>query len=221
MTELLPVNMSAEGLNSAAGMDPDSAPNDEDLPADGSKLSMLQQESYQMKASFAASLGFPIATASTDDKLRVMLYGVTRYSDVIKGGHTYRYGVAIRALLEIYSLQLDADLTLPVIAAKAQLGAVSASAQLMISGFIGNLAERLPNWSSFDVNSYADYVKAITALQIKVLEEPANIRPVLLSSTLVTALKKEDDDTSTQLHQRTESHALRLRLPWTKESPLS
>ena len=106
----------------------------------------------------------------------VMLHGVTRHADVVDNGHTDRYGAAIRVLLEIYSEELDGDLTLPVAAAKAQLGAVSASAQLLVHGYVGDLAQELPSWQSFDVNSYADYLKAVSAVQRQVLQDTADIR---------------------------------------------
>ena len=187
--DLLPVSISAEGLKTVTGIPgavPGAIPG---VPEDGSQLPILQQESYQMQASLAAKLGFPIASMSTDDKLIVMLYGVTRHADVVDNGHTYRYGAAIRVLLEIYSEELDGDLTLPVVAAKAQLGAVSASAQLLVYGYVGDLAQELPSWQSFDVNSYADYLKAVSAVQRQVFRDTAKIRPVLLSSTLAWALR--------------------------------
>ena len=67
---LLPVSMSAEGLRVAAKITSKMP----EIPEDGSKLPILQQESYQMQASVAAKLGFPIASLSTDDKLTVMLF---------------------------------------------------------------------------------------------------------------------------------------------------
>jgi hypothetical protein len=187
MPPLLPVSISADELRSAAGIPGKIA----GIPQDGTQLPILQQESYQMQASLAAKLGFPIASVSTDNKIVVMLYGVTRFADVADNGHTYRYGVAIRVLLEIYSNELDGDLTLPVVAAKAQLGAVSASAQLLVYGYVGDLAQELPSWQSFDVNSYADYLKSVSDVRSQVLKDAANIKPVLLSSTLAGKLYPE------------------------------
>lgn len=181
---LLPVSLSTEGLKTAAG-----AVNGTALkPPEPNELSSLQQESYQLQAGFAAQLGFPVASLSTDDKLSIMIFGVTRYSDVVDQKHTFRYGVAIRVLLEIYSEQLDGDLTLPMIAAKAQIGAVSASAQLLLYGYTGDVADTLPSWQSFDVDSYADYLRSISALQKQVLRDTDHIKPVLLSSTLAAEL---------------------------------
>jgi hypothetical protein len=62
-------------------------------------LPILLQESYQMQVSFAAKPGFPVAPISTDDKLIVMLHGVTRHADIVDHGHTYRYGVAAQLLV--------------------------------------------------------------------------------------------------------------------------
>jgi len=200
-TGLMPVSMSAAGLTAAAapkGEDSVGGPDQDQIPQDGSSLANLQQESYQLEASFAAKLGFPVTTMSTDDKLEVMLYGLTRYRDVVHKRHTYRYGVAIRVLLEIYDNQLDGDLTLPVVAAKAQLGVVSASAQLLLYGYTGDLSDTLPNWQSFDVDSYADYLKSVSVLQGKVFGDPSKMRPVLLSSTLASTLKPAKGTTITR-----------------------
>jgi hypothetical protein len=56
-----------------------------------------------MQASLAVKLGFPLSTVSSDDKLTVLLHGITRYADVVDDGHTYRFGVAVRVLLELSS----------------------------------------------------------------------------------------------------------------------
>ncbi|BCY09366.1 hypothetical protein [Actinoplanes sp. L3-i22] len=203
---MLPVSVSAQALRAAAGMpEPSAAP-----PPDGSELPILQQESYQMQATLAVKLGFPIATVSAADKVIAMLYGITRYTDVVDNGHTDRYGVAIRVLLEIYNEDVDADLTLPVVAAKAQLGAVSATAQLLVHGYVGDLAAELPSWQSFDVNSYAEYRKAISAVQRQVFRDVANIRPVLLSSTIAASLWTAGDGPARAGHQT--RHALQGRL---------
>ena len=138
---------------------------------------------------------------------------VTRFADVVDDGRTYRYGVAIRVLLEIYSAELEGDLTLPVVAAKAELGAVSASAQLLVYGYTGNLTQELPSWQSFDVNSYADYLKSVSDLRSQVLKDTANIKPVLLSSTLAWKLGLPEEG-APRAGQRT-SWSLSARLhPW-------
>jgi hypothetical protein len=62
-----------------------------------------------------------------------------------------------------------------------------------------DLSDTLPNWQSFDVNSYADYLKSVSALQGKVFGDPTKMRPVLLSSsTLATTLKPAKGTTITR-----------------------
>lgn len=219
---LMPVSMSAAGLTAAAtpeGEESVGGPDQDQIPQDGSSLANLQQESYQLDASLAAALGFPVATMSTDDKLNVMLYGLTRYRDVVHKRHTYRYGVAIRVLLEIYDDQVGGDLTLPVIAAKAQLGVVSASAQLLLYGYTGDLSDTLPNWQSFDVNSYADYLKSVSALQGRVFGDPSKMRPVLLSSTLASTLRPAKGTTRVGAIPASAVHEHRLRRLISKLEP--
>jgi hypothetical protein len=210
-TDLLPVNVSVAGLMGAT----DNKGQAPVAPTDPALLSSLTQESYQLSGKLTAKLGFPIASLDTDNDFRVMLFGVMRYVDEIdENQHTYRFGVAIRVLLEIFGASAKADLTLPVIAAHAELGMVSASAQLLIYGYAGDLATSLPNWQSFDVDSYADYLGKVNELQRKILGDTANIRPVLLSSTQASALKDPGDDFSRHGHR---TH-WRFRFPIARES---
>jgi hypothetical protein len=118
----------------------------------------------------------------------VLLFGITRYSDVVWQQEVYRYGVSIRVLLEIFSDKLDFNLSLPTIAAKVELGVVRASSQLLIRGYAGDISASLPSWQSFDVDSYADYQKSVNELQHKILGDSANIRPELLSTTFAQKL---------------------------------
>lgn len=194
---LLPVNLSAGSLHAAVARSKEpAAAQDEgpvavhpspDVPAP-EQLSMWEQENYQFSASAAGSLGFPLWSSSTDDRARIILFGVSRYSDVDSGRHTYRYGVAIRVLIEILDFKVAAKASLPAIAAQVQLGDLQASSLLMVSGYAGNISATLPAWQDFDVKSYSDYFAAITNLQKIIFDDTANIRPVLLGSTLAAGL---------------------------------
>jgi hypothetical protein len=60
--DLLPVSLSIQGLKTATGTGSDGT--ELKIP-DATELSSLHQESYQLQASFAAHLGFPVASLST------------------------------------------------------------------------------------------------------------------------------------------------------------
>ena len=88
------------------------------------------------------------------------------------------------------------------------------SAQLLLYGYTGDLSDTLPNWQSFDVTSYADYLKSVSALHGKVFGDPTKMRPVLLSSTLATTLKPAKGTTITRAGAMPASdvHEHRLRV---------
>ena len=93
-------------------------------------------------------------------------------------------------------------MTAATIAAQAQLRSISARAQLAVHGYSGDLSEELPVWESFNVDAYAGYMAAISAMQRKVLSDTENIKPVLIASTLAskvqpTAAGKTDDEAVT------------------------
>ena len=199
---MLPVNMSAGALRAsiarskgAAGVDVDSTdlPRDEDIPQ-AADLSMWEQESYQLSARAAGSLGFPLWSASTDDRVSIILFGVSRYADVNTSDHTYRYGVAVRVLIEILDVNGTAKMSLPAIAAQVELNDLQASSLLMVSGYIGNISAALPAWQDFDVKSYSEYFAAITGLQKTIFDDAANMRPVLLGSTLAGTIVNATTD---------------------------
>lgn len=149
------------------------------------ELENWQQEIYELELSAALDLGFSVAALSTNLSDVVLLFGSTRYKDVTDeaNGHVFRYGVAIRALVVVSAAKLDFSLTLPVIAAKVQLSAANASAQLLVQGYKGNLGQDLPGWQDFDVASYADYVEKVSKIQTDIMGDTPNIVPELIVTT--------------------------------------
>ena len=104
---------------------------------------------------------------------------------VASGEHSYRFGVALRALVVVSDIKVSGALTLPVVAAKVELEGARASAQLMVRGYVGSdLAALLPTWQSFGVDSYAQYMGAVSSLQKAIMSDAANIQPELLATTV-------------------------------------
>jgi hypothetical protein len=197
---LAPVNVSLPALTAAVAQKRGAGPTEDletsaqvEVPSADS-LATWQQESYQLDAKFAASVGFPLWGAETTDHLKVMLFGISRYEDVRSGVHVYRYGVAIRVLLEIFDSENQAKVSLPAIAAQVELDILQANSQLIVLGYVGNIGPQLPDWQAFDVNNYANYMAAVSKLQAQVFGDVANTKPVLLSSTLASELKDHDTD---------------------------
>jgi hypothetical protein len=189
---MMPVNLSMSGLAALAGTSlEDTRPAEGTIPQNAGELTHTEQESYELHGDVAAKLGFPVFSINIADRYTVVAFVVSRFVDVPAkdGSSVHRYGVAIRALLEIYSTNIDGDLTAATIAAQAQLGRISARAQLAVHGYCGDLSSELPVWESFNVDAYAGYMTAVSNLQRSVLGDSQNIKPVLIGSTLASTIQ--------------------------------
>jgi hypothetical protein len=80
-------------------------------------------------------------------------------------------------------------LTLPVVAAKVELEGAPATAQLFVRGYKGDdLADLLPSWQTFGENSYAQYMKAVSDMQKKIMADNGkNIQPELVATTVLSS----------------------------------
>src|SRR5262245_52628519 len=76
-------------------------------------------------------------------------------------------------------VSLDASVSLPVLAAKAQLGQVQTQTSLSIRGYAGRL--RLPQFATLDVDNYGDFMKAVSTLQDLLTKSLDGVEPVLLA----------------------------------------
>ena len=184
MSKMIPVNMSVEDVHAAAGLDAGTA-----VPAapDPGALDNWSQEAYSLSVSAAANLGFPVGNITAAYQRDALMFGSSRWVDVASGDHTYRFGVALRAIVVVSDIKGSGALTLPVVAAKVELEGARASAQLLVRGYKGSaLGGQLPAWQSFGVDSYGQYMTAVTALQKQIMEDAANIQPELLATTVIS-----------------------------------
>src|SRR5689334_20320972 len=118
MPEVVPVNMSVEDVHAAAGLDAGAA-----VPAAPSAddLDNWAQEAYSLSVSAAANLGFPVGNITATFKRDALMFGTSRWKDVTSGDHTYRFGVALRAIVVVSEIKGSGALTLPVVAAKVEI----------------------------------------------------------------------------------------------------
>lgn len=184
--DLLPVNINeatvvsrAEGISGLTATRP-SAPKVEEL-------SSWSQENYQVQLKAAAHLGFPVADLDGSLNNNLLIFGTSRWADVDSGdGHVYRFGVSLRVLVEVTNTEGKIGLTLPEIAANVQLGKAQASAQLVVRGYNSpELGALLPPWQAFNVDSYSQYMSAVSAIQQKIMQDDSHVVPQLLATTLV------------------------------------
>lgn len=186
---LVPVNYSAEWVTNQVARNEGQNPTEPPAPPAVDQLDTWAVEQYRLDINTAAHLGFPVGSLDVAYMRQVLLFGSSRSADVHgKDGHIYRFGVAIRALIEVSDLQVDGPLTVPIAAAKVELGEARASAQLQVRGYKGSaLGSMLPQWLSFGVDSYAAYLKAISDIQSKIMADDQNISPELLATTGLAA----------------------------------
>lgn len=184
MSKMTPVNMSVADVHAAAGLAPGT-----EMPTvpDAGELDNWTQEAYSLSVSAAADLGFPVGNISATFQRDALMFGSSRWKDVVSGEQTYRFGVGLRALIVVSDIKGSGALTLPVVAAKVELEGARASAQLIVRGYKGStLGELLPAWQSFGVDSYGQYMTAISSMQKAIMEDAANIEPELLATTVLS-----------------------------------
>jgi hypothetical protein len=186
MPALVPVNLSVSDLHISANL-----PAGNDLPDElkqgppASALNNWQQEQYSLDVTAAASLGFPLGSIQSNFRHQVLMFGSSRWTDVVSGKYSYRFGVALRALIIVTDSKANGDLNVASVAAKVQVGEATAMAQLLVRGYKGSsLADQLPAWQSFDVAAYGDYMKAISNMQRQVEQDDTNIVPELIWTTV-------------------------------------
>jgi hypothetical protein len=158
--------------------------------------------------------GADLASAGWHDAL---MFGAARWKDVVSGEHSYRFGVALRALVVVSDIKVSGALTLPVVAAKVELEGARASAQLMVRGYVGSdLAALLPTWQSFGVDSYAQYMGAVSSLQKAIMSDAANIQPELLATTVFSQKAADPSEAVGSVYGLMRSPTAPLSLmPWT------
>lgn len=184
MPKMVPVNLSVEDVHAAAGLGTGT-----EIPAapDVNDLDNWAQEAYSLSVSAASNLGFPVGNITAAFKREALMFGSSRWKDVSSGEHTYRFGVALRAIVVVSDIKGSGALTLPVVAAKVELEGARASAQLLVRGYKGDaLGALLPAWQSFGVDAYGQYMKSVSDLQKEIMGDAQNIQPELLATTVVS-----------------------------------
>ena len=72
----------------------------------------------------------------------------------------------------------------------------------MVRGYVGSdLGALLPTWLSFGVDSYAQYMGAVSSLQKAIMSNAANIQPELLATTLISPDSGVQSRRSRQRHR--------------------
>ncbi|WP_171177759.1 hypothetical protein [Ruegeria sp. HKCCD8929] len=101
-------------------------------------------------------------------------------------GQRVEIGVAVQLKIEATTFKSSVQVTVPNIAAEAQLGLSRAQMEISVRGYCGMLGEMLPAPSGVNLASYAHYIEAFAKLQ-KLVFGPsgqAHFSPVVLGRVI-------------------------------------
>ena len=167
----------------ADNVGPDAPPRqDECAGIEAEELSVWIQDDFDLDASLAAKLGFGIGGGSIGGTQRLLIREFSRSSICVGAdGKRYRYGTAVRLVVRINGLTAAANLSIPFVAAETQLARMQAESTLRVIGYVGEkLAELLPPFRAFNVDTYAELSTRMNEVKRLIGEDVKNVRPVKL-----------------------------------------
>jgi len=135
----------------------------------------------QLTTRAALKIGLPVASAAAGFMSTVVVRDFRWYCSTTDGELVREYGTSVRIVITAWEAKLEGNLTLPSLAAKAQLGAVQSSSHISILGFRDPAVGRLlPAFSTLGVDSYSDFMKATDAARVYISDHSGAVDPVLL-----------------------------------------
>lgn len=155
---------------------------------DDLKLGALDIEAkvYDKRAQTALQRIAGIVGLSVNVSRVGIVQSAMRYAVVTDPAHPHRpeqkWGVAARLVVAATEIKFKGDVTIPVVAASAELGLANAQIGIHVRGYTGDLADLMPAPSSLDVETYAEYIAAFKKIQAKVFGDEAHQDPMLLEA---------------------------------------
>src|SRR5690242_4345945 len=101
------------------------------------ELDTWSQQTFNLSRSAAIGLGFSLGSIDVKGEQRVLVAEAARYKEVPDSDNKYRlrYGVALRLVVEATDLSGDTSISLPLLAAKVQVGQARTSTNLLLRGY--------------------------------------------------------------------------------------
>jgi hypothetical protein len=131
----------------------------------------------------AAELGFTVGSVKATANTRLLVMDTVRAETIQVGRRKQRWGCGYRLQIEISNIEAAGRLTLPWIAASAELGQIEASINLNVRGYPKNdLWDVIPDPEPLDVDSYKHYLEAASNIKDKFNELGDEAVSVLLAS---------------------------------------
>lgn len=156
-------------------------------PLVGADLELWDVQAHQYRSETSGKVGLLARLFSTEGK--VVLQGVVQEAKryrIFEGtnGVKTEIGCAVRLTAATNSVNFSAKLTVPNLAASAQLdhGESDVRIALSVSGFCGPLGDLIPSPAQLSVENFAEYMQAFANIQKYVFGESAlhYLRPVHL-----------------------------------------
>jgi hypothetical protein len=147
------------------------------------ELDELDKRRFESDASFAGSLSQGLFSGSGGGRRLVVVEDFYRGKYcTAPSGERLLYGAAVRLRVGISEIKAEMKLTLPFIAASAEVGSARAFYHLSVKGYTGpNIAELIPEPGDFNVETYVGLMDKITKIQKLLTSDTANIKPVRLA----------------------------------------
>ena len=151
------------GLLSATPADVDSS----EIPKTLAELNLAINRSYDLSVTQAGDLNIPvIGSAGGSHSRRVVVLERTAYKNVFgHSGVEYHFGYALRLCLTVNKWDANLKVSLPFLAASAQMGQVEASWMLQVVGLAGSkLAAAIAPPAELNVETFVIAKQSLTAL---------------------------------------------------------
>jgi hypothetical protein len=146
------------------------------------ELSDWNWQQTEMSSDLAIKLGFAVGSVSASAQNRTLIAEFSRTATVEQDGRNASYGVAARLVVGVTKVEGSVSVTIPVLAAQAQLGHGEASVNLRVSGYVGDkLAGLLPtDVLMLNVDTYSSLTTKMSEIVKLIGSDRDKIRPKLL-----------------------------------------
>jgi len=153
------------------------------LPTELRELPQSDTLSRTLSVESATNLGLPVAVVSTAYKRHIFVQQFQRYKAIEEGDERVLVGVGVRWMLDVQQLDTKASLTnILMLTASAQLGLVQAEAKFDVIGMSSpQIDKAIPDQTMFNIDSYAQYSKALQTIKDLMWKPETTIQSRILS----------------------------------------
>ena len=160
-------NAAAGAVRAMRGLDAGDVPSPaEPARAAGLNCHEIKTSSYQEQLAAEVSGLFGLFGGKAERAKATILHEAKQFR-IAKGqsGANVEIGVSVRLVAAIESKMAEAKLTLPDLAAEAQLNTTRGEITIAVRGFAGSLGHLLPAPKELNVETLHDYLNAFSAIQ--------------------------------------------------------